>query len=119
MCVCVCVYLPLDALVMARTEGGDDTNAPRVAVKPLPTHTSLTGAAAVDKRGGVNVPAAPLAQRQLIQRAPPPLLAVRTCCRKRKRRRGGAKGSETIGEDKKKLVEYRNLHVKQSNMKHE
>lgn len=50
---------------MAGAEGGDDTHALFVSVKPLPTHAALGGATAVDGRGGVNVLTAPLTQRGL------------------------------------------------------
>lgn len=50
---------------MAGAEGRDDTHTLCVSVKPLLTHTALGGMAAVDRRG-VNVLAAPLAQRELL-----------------------------------------------------
>lgn len=50
---------------MAGAEGGDDTHALGVSVKPLSTHTALSGASAVDRRGGVNVLTAPLTQQGL------------------------------------------------------
>ena len=60
------MYLLQDALVMAGAEGRDDTCALWVSVKPLPTHAALGGMATVDRRGGVNVLAAPLTQGDLL-----------------------------------------------------
>lgn len=57
------VYLPQDALVMAGAEGGDDTHALRVSVEPVLTHAAFSGAAAVDRGQGVNVPTASLTQQ--------------------------------------------------------
>lgn len=76
----MCVYLPQDVLVIAGAEGGDNTCALRVSVKPLSTHAALGGAAAVDGGQRVDVHAAPLAQGRLLRNAPPPLLPFRTRC---------------------------------------
>lgn len=73
-------YLPQNALVMARAEGRDDTHAACVSVEPLPTHAAFRRVAAVDRRGGVNVLAAPLTQWDLLGGASPPLLSIRTHC---------------------------------------
>lgn len=64
--MCVFVYLSQDALVMARAEGGDDTHTLCVSIKPVLTHTSLSRVTAVDRKGGVNVLAAPLTQQDLL-----------------------------------------------------
>lgn len=56
-------YLPQDAPVMARAEGRDDARALRVSVKPLLTDAAFSRVAAVDRRGGINVLAAPLTQQ--------------------------------------------------------
>lgn len=64
---------------MAGAAGGDDTRTLRVSVKPFPADAALGRVAAVDGRG-VNVLAAPLAQGDLVGRAPLPLLPSRTLC---------------------------------------
>lgn len=48
---------------MARAEGRDDARALWVSVKPLLTHAAFSRVAAVDRRGGINVLAAPLTQQ--------------------------------------------------------
>lgn len=83
---------------MAGAEGGDDTRALRVPVKPLLTDAALRRVAAVDRRG-VNVLAAPLAQRSLdaaaATAAPPPLLPGSTRCRRE--REGEEEGKRMCG----------------------
>lgn len=79
VCVCVCVYLPKDALVVAGAECGDDTHTIHAPVKPLLTDAGLgRGVAAVHRRG-VDVLAAPLTWQRLAP--PPPLLSGRARCR--------------------------------------
>lgn len=65
---------------MAGAAGGDDTRTLRVSVEPFPADAALGRVAAVDGRG-VNVLAAPLAQGDLVGRAPLPLLPSRTLCK--------------------------------------
>lgn len=75
---------------MAGAECRDDTLALRFPIKPLFAHAALTTVSAVDRRGGVNFLAAPLAQLDVLGHPlPPPSLPVRAGCREEGVRREG------------------------------